>query len=299
MTALDQRRRSRRDQDLLHAYSEALGGALRRRSSTVALRAAKVEAELAYKARAEFLASMNHELRTPLNAISGFAGLLKHSAPGSFSKEQMDQYLDYILDSADLLLSHINTLIEVADAESGGIKLRRRAIVLSEIIDRALQSLAEKDDVAPNVKQDVPGGLPLVDVDAEKMAIALGHLIGFISALSEEQPIVKLSARAGLQGKSANFVYVSLECRDVHVPSAERQEAFRVFERVQEGLYRRFDAKRLGLPIAKSFIELNGGKFNVKSTPGEGTFIRFALPIARSEAKAAPEQARRETPIAS
>ena len=73
---------------LLGRYQALYGDSIRRRQNTVALRAARVEAELAYKARGAFLASMNHELRTPLNAITGFAGLLKEADTYGFAPEQ-------------------------------------------------------------------------------------------------------------------------------------------------------------------------------------------------------------------
>ncbi|MBB4659340.1 sensor histidine kinase [Parvularcula dongshanensis] len=276
---------------LLSRYAARYGDAIRRQQSAVALRAARVEAELAYRARGTFLASMNHELRTPLNAITGFAGLLKEADTYGFGDDQRREYLDHILQSAELLLSHINTILEVADAESGGTKLRKAIFGVSEATDDVARTLTEKlakKDVA--LRLDVPGNLPMVHADPEKITTALSHLIEFAAARSRPGMTVTVTVRTGLAGSAANWVYLSVEDDGPGRTSEELAAAMRVFEQVHEGLNRRFASGDLGLPIAKSFIELNGGRFNMKTRPGGGHLFRFALPVA---ARAAAPEAER------
>ena len=284
MTAMVIARPGRGRRSLLSKYTERCGDAIRRSQSTVALRAAKVDAELAYRARGALLASMNHELRTPLNAITGFAGLLKQAEEMNLTPEQRGEYLDYILQSADLLLSHINTILEIADAESGGAKLSRRAFDVGDVINQVTETLDEQSEGAPlHVTMDLPSAVPPVNADPDKIAVALRHLLTFMRGGVTEAVDLKVTVRAGLAGKSANFVYVALEGSGQLYTQADIQTALRVFERVHEGLDRKFEGHRLGLPIAKSYIELNQGKFSIKTSSEGALLVRFALPVARGE----------------
>ena len=268
---------------LLARYQARYGDSIRRRQSTVALRAARVEAELAYKARGTFLASMNHELRTPLNAITGFAGLLKEADTYGFGREQKQGYLDHILESAELLLSHINTILEVADAESGGAKLRKTTFGMNEVVAEATDELeSELAERGVAWVTDLPDALPQVDADPEKIATAIIHLCRFAAAREPAGGRLRLTLREGLAGKAAGWLYVSVATDGPGRTGAELAHAMQVFERVHEGLHRGFSRDDLALPIAKSFVELNGGRFSLRAgTKDEGASYRFALPVAQ------------------
>lgn len=275
--------RGGRGGSLLAAYTARHGDAIRRQQSVVALRAARVEAELAYKARGTFLAHMNHELRTPLNAIMGFAGLLKEADAYGFDADQKAAYLDHILESSELLLSHINTLLEVADAESGGAKLAKCAFAPGELIDDIAAEL--RTDLAPKgvtVRVDTQTDLPEVMADPDRISTVVGHLVRFAGAKTETAHEIRISVRAGLGGASKDWVYIAIDAEGDKHTMAEIDDAMRVFERVHEGLHRSL-GHQLSLPIAKSFIELNGGRFNVKAKPSGGCLYRFALPRVVAE----------------
>lgn len=283
MSTIVRSRPARRRQTLLETYAASFGDTYRRHRSTVALRAARVDAELAYQARGAFLAGMNHELRTPLNAISGFGTLLKDAEKMGFTKEQQQEYIGFILQSSDLLLSHINTIIEIADAESGGTSLRRRAFDLSDVLTQAAGAFSTESDQPVRFDLDLPSGLPLVDADPDKIATAFRHLVSYIDSFAAEDLVLSVTARPGLAGRGGDLVYVSMRANGQGPSQADIDEALRVFERVEEGLDRKFRTDRLGLPIAKSYIELNQGRFNIKLLDGNELMIRFALPVAQAD----------------
>src|SRR5476649_2584358 len=63
---------------LLSRYAHTAGELMLRRHTELAMQSAKIESDMANRAKSAFLATMSHELRTPLNAIIGFSDLIRH-----------------------------------------------------------------------------------------------------------------------------------------------------------------------------------------------------------------------------
>ncbi|MHA7872112.1 MAG: sensor histidine kinase [Hyphococcus sp.] len=260
---------------LIADYASRMGEAMLRRNTEIEVRAARVEAELAIKARSEFLANMNHELRTPLNAIIGFATMLRDNGEFELDEEQRGQYASYILQSADLLLGHINTLLEVAALESGGVELKNDAVDFCVLLDEAIERARVRAEAAHVTLERRDAGVDAVGWgDEERVAQALDHLLQTaISACGEGGRVL---ARASVDDRG----WAEIAVRDNgpgRTPEA-LHEALDACKQVHRGLDRSFAGPGVGYAIAKTFIEMQGGRFIIKSQPGQGALARILLP---------------------
>lgn len=268
-------RNDRTTSSLMAEFAAGMAEAAAVRRAGLEANAARAAAEMSIKARSEFLANMNHELRTPLNAIIGFASMLKDTRTYALSDEQRGSYADYILQSADLLLNHINTLLEAAALDGGDVALDPASIDLTAALADAVKRAkiaADAANVSFEVKPDAAAASGWGD--PVRLSQALDHVIRTAVRFSPEGS--RILARASID--KDGWGEVAVRDRGQGLTPEEVDKALTAFSEVHRGLDRSFAGPGIGLAIAKSFVELQGGRFAVKSRPGEGTLVRIALP---------------------
>jgi two-component system cell cycle sensor histidine kinase PleC len=260
---------------MLSAYAAGMAEAMAVKRAGLEAKAARAAAEISIKARSEFLANMNHELRTPLNAIIGFGSMLKDAGAFSLSEEQRANYIDYILQSADLLLDHINTLLETAALDGGELSLEPGEVNLAEALTQAVKRAriaADGAKVTIEIKSETeaaPGW-----GDPVRIGQALDHVLRTAVKFSPQDSKVLVRATVDAEGWSE----IAVRDRGPGLSQEEIDKALTAFNEVHRGLDRSFAGPGIGFAIAKTFIEFQGGRFSIKSKLGEGTLVRIALP---------------------
>lgn len=278
-----------RSSTLMSHFASGMAEAMAVRRAGMMARAARAEAEMSIKSRAEFLANMNHELRTPLNAIIGFATMVKEAEVYKLSQEQLATYADYILQSADLLLSHIDTLLEAAALDGGELTLEPGPIDFEAALQEAAKRAKIAGDAAKVVVDVKPGDKGVEGWgDGVRLGQALDHVIRTAIKASPEGARILVRASAGADG----YPEIAVRDRGPGMSAEEIERALTAFAETQRGLDRSFAGPGIGLAIAKTFVEIQGGRFSIKSKIGEGTLVRIALPPAEpgAAAKSAPTQ---------
>ncbi|MBV8535028.1 MAG: hybrid sensor histidine kinase/response regulator [Alphaproteobacteria bacterium] len=244
------------------------------RANQEVLIAAKIAAEAANKSKTEFLANMSHELRTPLNAIIGFSTLMRDSTLGPIPAKYQT-YPGLIVESGEHLLDIINSVLDIAKAESDKLVLDRHEVEVEPIVrfssDLAVQ-MAAKAQVQYAV--EVADDLPRLYADAPKLRQVLLNLLSNAIKFTPSGGRVTLKVLPDDLGGIAFLVQdtgIGMDAQNIEI-------ALKPFGQVDAKLARKYGGVGLGLPLSKKLVELHGGTLEIDSAPGAGTTVSVRLP---------------------
>jgi signal transduction histidine kinase len=244
-----------------------------RRKAQADLAQALLEAQAATRAKTAFLANMSHELRTPLNSVIGFAEMLADGLPGRLNDQQQD-FADTIGRNGHHLLRLINDLLDQAKIEAGKMTLEREPVafdaMLQDIVrDLRPQAEAKRLDVQVDRQQESAWA----DADPLRMRQVLVNLIHNAIKFTPEGGSVRAGART-----DGETLTLTVQDTGPGIAEADHERIFHLFEQVDSSYSRVSQGTGLGLPIARSIVELHGGTLAVASTPGAGATFTITLP---------------------
>jgi two-component system, cell cycle sensor histidine kinase PleC len=259
-------------------YASLLADASLRDRARMAENAARIEAELANRVKSEFISNMSHELRTPLNTIMGFSKLLTEHTKRKLPEADVVEYSELIHDAASHLLTIINEILDISKMQSGKYTLDAHEVAINEILAgcaKTLSPMAVEAHVSVDMVQQ-PYRLPPVRGDAAKLRQIFLNLIGNAIKFTPGDGQVTLEAIA----RSDTGLTVHVRDTGVGMTPEEIRIALTPFGQVDGRHSRWREGTGLGLPIAKSLIELHGGQLSITSTKGAGTEVTIDFPPA-------------------
>ena len=237
-------------------------------------------AEFADLAKTEFLATMSHELRTPLNAILGFAELLKSQSFGPLGSARYVGYATDIHESGQLLLQIISDIMDVAKVETGRIHLASDWVDAGHLMASVVR-LIEPRAVAAGLSFEVAlpeHPLPRLWADERLIKQALLNILSNAVKFTPSGGSIRMTA---VVEPFSEKLGIEIADTGLGIAQAELSRVFEPFHRGDGAMNRRFEGTGLGLPLARSFVELHGGSLTLDSIRGEGTTVRISLPPAQ------------------
>ena len=245
------------------------------------LRAAKIHAEAANRAKDAFLANMSHELRTPLNAVIGFSDIMSREMFGPLGNDNYRSYAADINGCGQHLLAIIDEILDYSKIEAGTLDLRETVFDLRRVLStcvRLLQQRVTSGGVA--VRLALPEALPSLYADEIKLKQVLLNLLSNAIKFTRSGGHVTLAARRGRgEGLEIEVTDTGMGMKVEDIPIA-----LEPFRQLDDGLARAYEGAGLGLSLARALVELHGGTLAIDSAPRTGTRVTIILPKARVRA---------------
>ena len=246
---------------------------------------ARHRAEAANISKSRFLAQMSHELRTPLNAILGFSEVMKNEIFGAHTVPAYKDYSNDIHDSGQHLLGLINEILDLSRIEAGRYELNEEAVSLIGVVEDChhLVKLRAKNRLI-TIHENFEPDLPRVWADERALRqIALNLLSNAIKFTPQGG---ELWVKVGWTASGGQ--YFSVKDTGPGIPEDEIPVVLASFGQGSNAIKSAEQGAGLGLPIAKSLVDLHGGTFTLKSKLRVGTEVIIALPPERVMAALAP-----------
>lgn len=226
--------------------------------------------------KSRFLAAFSHDLKTPLSAIVGYADIILHNADRPIDA-QLSKDIEAIYAAGGMLRDMVGRILDAAQLDAGHAALSRERLDLREPIRQVqmtLQGQAEHRRLA--LKCSVPDVPVWIDADPTRIQQVILNLLSNAIAYT-----VRGTVHINLNVAEGRAV-VRVKDTGIGIAAEHLDHVFEWFYQVDGTDTRRRSGTGLGLPIARSLIELHGGKLWVQSTPGHGSEFTFYVPLADS-----------------
>jgi len=235
---------------------------------------ARIELAELERLKTDFIAITSHELRTPLGLILGHATFLKELAGDEYAEQ-----LDTIVKNATRLKEIVENLSDVDNVQTGAARVRSHKISLTRIAEDTILSFQDEAKARSiTLNLDAKQTSPFhVEADGMKISIALSNLVKNALQFTDSGGNVTIKI-----GEDSGYYKVSVTDDGIGIPTRDLARVFDRFFQVESHLTRRYSGMGLGLAVAKSMIELHGGRIWVESEEGKGSAFTFLLPIEQA-----------------
>ncbi len=244
-----------------------------RQQQAEALHTAKEEADLANRAKSEFLSRMSHELRTPLNAILGFGQILEMRPLASEERAAVTQ----ILRGGWHLLDLVNEVLEISRVEAGHLELSLEPIALADLVKGAcdlVRPLADQRHIRLE-ENEMHLCEQYVMADQQRLKQVLINLLSNAIKYNATGGEVEVSC----QQQSNGCIRIAVRDTGHGLSAGEIERLFTPFERLNAA-NSDVEGSGLGLALSQGLIQAMGGGIGVESVEGQGSIFWVELPEA-------------------
>lgn len=226
------------------------------------------------KMQRQFVANASHEIRTPLTSVRGYVEAILDGVVND--KEQERKHLGIILKETLRMHRLVNSLLDLSRIESGQIKINRKDLNISEVINSTVMKFKPIiEDQELQLVVDIPKGLPIVIGDEDLIDQVITNYITNAVRFTSAGGSITVKAE-----QNENEVYVHVIDTGIGISSEELTKVWGRFYKINESRQLSKEGAGLGLSLVKEIIELLGGRTWAESELGKGSIFSFSLIIS-------------------
>jgi len=260
------------DERLLTSFADQVALAMERTRLTEEATRAAVLAE-SDRLKSAMLAAVSHDLRTPLAAIKASASAMLDTSV-AWSPEDREDLLTAIEEETDRLALMVANFLDLSRIEGGALRPDRDWHDLRELVEDVVRQMRRRAGNR-SIAIQLPDHLPLVYIDYVEISQVLVNLVGNAIAYSADGTAISIGAEA-----RGTVVEVSVRDEGDGIPETALPRIFDPFYRAGER--GPVAGTGIGLAICKGLVEAHGGRIWAESPAGQGTTMRFTLPLGES-----------------
>ena len=256
-------------------FSSILSGFFERESMARTI-IAKELAEESSRTKSEFLSRISHEIRTPMNAIIGMTNLARNTDDTA----KRNEYLEKSSAASRNLLRLMDDVLDISDLSDGKFKLDNaefRFDAMLHNISGQMDYWLEKKRHTMSVDYD--SSIPEVLMgDERRLSQVMENLLINACKFTPDKGSIRLKVFVKNIENENLTLQIDVCDNGIGIPKNKQEIIFTAFEQIDGGIDRKYDGAGVGLYLAKTIVEMMGGKIWVESEPGKGSKFSFTFP---------------------
>lgn len=221
----------------------------------------------------DFVANVSHELRTPLTSIKGFVETLRGGAVDDLGVR--DSFLATVEVETDRLIRLVNDLLLLSQLDSKALTMRREPVDLVGLVTQKVSPFQMQYPQQFVIEPDNSGNALLAWGDPDRISQVLFNLLDNAAKYSPPDSVVTVTIACG---PGPDELILQVRDKGIGIPANDLPYMGQRFYRTDKARSRAQGGSGLGLEIAQSLVQAQGGRLWIESQEGAGTSVSFTLP---------------------